>query len=169
MDKDTRKIRQALTDATAHWLEKARILLGRGFDMPEIRFDLRGQAAGQYRNHPQPCIRYNLSMAAGQLESFLARTPGHEVAHYVIDQLHGRRNIRPHGSEWRQLMADLGLDAARCHCYSLEKVPTRHQQRYLYRCACQNHELSATRHNRILRGKAEYRCRRCGETLVSAK
>ena len=162
-------MRTALAEATRYWVEKAGILLDRHFDLPLIRFDLQGQAAGQYRSHPRPCIRYNLVLAAAQFDAFLERTPGHEVAHCIIDQLHPQRRTRPHGPEWRQLMKDLGLDASRCHTFILDEVPTRRQRRFDYRCACQAHRLSATRHNRILRGQAEYRCGSCGEVLVSAK
>jgi SprT protein len=169
MKEDTRKMREALTEATRYWLEKAGILLDRHFDLPLIRFDLRGQAAGQYRSHPRPCIRYNLILATAQFDAFLERTPGHEVAHYIIDQLHPHRRTRPHGPEWRRLMQDLGLDASRCHVFNLDAVTTHRQRRFSYRCACREHHLSATRHNRILRGQAEYRCRSCGKVLVSAQ
>ncbi|BAO44656.1 SprT family zinc-dependent metalloprotease [Thiolapillus brandeum] len=169
MTEDTRKIRQALEEATIYWLEKASRLLGQSFEPPLLRFDLRGQAAGQYRSHPRPCIRYNLDLAALQFDAFLARTPGHEVAHYVIDQRFPNQRLRPHGPEWRDLMHGLGLDASRCHEFSLEGVPTRRQRRHAYRCACREHELSSTRHNRVLRGQAEYRCRSCGKVLVSSE
>ncbi len=160
-------MRQGLEEATGYWLEQASQLLERSFDPPWLRFDLRGQAAGQYRSHPRPCIRYNLDLAALQFDAFLARTPGHEVAHYVIDQLFPGQGLRPHGPEWRSLMTALGLDSSRCHEFKLEGVPARRQRRHKYRCACQEHALSTTRHNRVLRGQARYHCRRCGEVLVS--
>ncbi|WP_457676094.1 SprT family zinc-dependent metalloprotease [Thiolapillus sp.] len=160
-------LEQALRDATAYWLAAAEKQLGRHFPLPEIRFDLRGQAAGQYRGHPLPCIRYNLELAGRQPEAFLRRTPGHEVAHYVIHQMHPRQRLRPHGPEWRQLMESLGLEPSRCHEFDTGGVTTRRQRRFSYRCACRKHELSATRHNRVIRGQAEYRCTHCGERLVA--
>ncbi len=158
-------MRQALHEATAYWVERAANLTGRRFALPHIRFDLRGQAAGQYRGHPRPCIRYNLELARHQFDAFLRRTPGHEVAHYIIHQMHPRRRIRPHGPEWRKLMESLGLDPSRCHEFDTGMVPTRRQRRFPYHCGCRTHELSATRHNRMRRGQAEYHCASCGERL----
>ena len=165
MNEETRRMRQTLAEATAYWVEQAARLTGRRFALPHIRFDLKGRAAGQYRSHPHPCIRYNLELASQQFDAFLDRTPGHEVAHYVIHQMHPGRRVRPHGPEWRKLMENLGLDPSRCHEFDMSKVPTRRQRRFPYRCRCQTHELSATRHNRIRRSQAEYRCKRCGQRL----
>ncbi len=165
MDEEIRKMRQALHEATAHWVEQAARLTGRRFALPHIRYDLKGRAAGQYLSHPHPCIRYNLALAKQQFDAFLERTPGHEVAHYVIHQMHPKGRVKPHGPEWRELMKKLGLDPSRCHEFDTSGVPTRRQRRFPYRCGCRTHELSATRHNRVRRGQVDYRCAMCGERL----
>ncbi|CCK08390.1 Protein sprT [Cronobacter sakazakii 696] len=36
-----------------------------------------------------------------------------------------------------------------------------------YRCRCQQHQLTVRRHNRVVRGETQYRCVRCGDTLVA--
>lgn len=61
------------------------------------------------------------------------RTLRHELAHLLARYRAGRRRIQPHGPEWRQACADLGLDGEkRCHELPL---PRRHVVRkVLYRC-----------------------------------
>jgi len=62
-------------------------------------------------------------------------------------------------------MTAFGLEPSRCHEFDLAQVSTRRQRRFRYRCDCREHELSATRHNRILRGEQRYSCRKCGREL----
>lgn len=133
---------------------------------PVVRFDLRGQAAGQavWGRKQRPVLRFNLDIARRHREDFVERTVAHEVAHLVTAACHGR--TRPHGAEWRAVMAFLGIaDATRCHDYALDESGVRRQRRWGYACACSQHELSTTRHNRIQAGDRQYHCRRCGEAL----
>ena len=158
-----------LVEITRHWLEQAEVHFGRKLEPVEVRLDLRGRSAGQYRSHPHPIIRYNPEMAAAQFGAFCARTPPHEVAHHAVAQHHGLDGVKPHGPEWQAVMTAFGLEPSRCHEFDLSRVTTRRQRRFRYRCACREHELSATRHNRILRGEQCYSCRNCGEVLVLAE
>ena len=161
---------QQLSEATQHWLEKARpLLLGCGRTLPvvEVRCDLRGMTAGQVRRYHDGslCIRYNLAMSRLQPLQFVEQTVPHEVAHVVAYLLHGK-SIRPHGREWRAIMAEFGFASAeRCHDFQLpEQQQTRHQRRWRYACGCREHALSTTRHNRVAKG-VRYHCRECGEAL----
>lgn len=134
---------------------------------PEIRFDLRGQSAGQvqWRAGRKPLLRYNLDIARRHQDDFLATTVAHEVAHIITTACHGR--TRPHGSEWRAVMAFLGIsDAQRCHRYPLDEAMVKRQRRWRYVCDCgDDHQLSTTRHKRILAGTTRYHCRICGGAL----
>ena len=133
---------------------------------PEIRFDLHGQAAGQFRwrTGERPVLRFNLGIARNHPMDFLATTVTHEVAHLVTAACHGR--TRPHGAEWRAVMAFLGIDEPRrCHDYPLAAGVTRQQRRWRYRCDCRDHQLSTTRHNRMGAGTVRYHCRACGSVL----
>jgi SprT protein len=133
---------------------------------PVIRFDLRGQAAGQARwcSSERPTLRYNLDIARRHEFDFLERTVAHEVAHLITAACHGR--TRPHGAEWRSVMAYFGIpDASRCHDYALEGIRVKRQRRWDYRCGCSTHELSTTRHKRMLAGTARYHCPRCRRAL----
>ena len=133
---------------------------------PDIRFDLRGQAAGQVRWQPRGrCeIRYNLDIARRHRDDFLARTVPHEVAHLLTVSCHGRTS--PHGPEWRAMMQHLGIsNPTRCHEYSIDEDTVRRQRRWRYQCGCREHQLSTTRHKRMQSGSAVYRCSVCGNDL----
>jgi SprT protein len=137
---------------------------------PLIRFDLRGQSAGQvqWRKGCRPLLRYNMDIARRHETDFLAVTVAHEVAHLVTAACHGR--TRPHGSEWRKVMAFLGIaHPQRCHQYALDDDAVKRQRRWRYACDCGKHELSTTRHNRIQAGATSYHCRACGSPLRPAR
>ena len=133
---------------------------------PEIHFDLRGLAAGQaqWHRHGRSLLRFNLALARNHEQTCLERTVPHEVAHLITAACHGR--TRPHGREWQETMAFLGVhEAHRCHDYTVDETDVRRQRRWIYRCACSRHELSTTRHNRVASGKTLYYCRRCQGAL----
>lgn len=132
---------------------------------PDIRFDLRGRSAGQFRLDAQgrASIRYNPLLLSRYGEEFLRRTVPHEVAHYLAYRLHGRQ-IRPHGREWQALMRALGADPSRCHDYDVSDLCARRLRYFTYHCGCSEHRLSSIRHHKVSAG-ARYRCRRCGGLL----
>lgn len=131
---------------------------------PVIRFNLRGQSAGQFRIDAGGClIRYNLALLARHGEDFLRRTVPHETAHYLAWLLHGR-GIRPHGEEWQAIMARLGADPSRCHQFDVSGLKARRLVHYDYHCGCADHRLTSIRHRRIREGM-RYLCRTCGEPL----
>ncbi len=136
--------------------------LGYGLKVPpEVRWDLRGLASGQallQRN----TIRLNAELFARESEAFARNTIIHELCHLAVWQRHGRR-ARPHGAQWQTLMRALGEVPERCH--HAIATPVRQQLRFPYRCGCQQHQLTTTRHKRALRG-TPYVCRRCRQVLV---
>ncbi|MEO5341930.1 MAG: SprT-like domain-containing protein [Gammaproteobacteria bacterium SHHR-1] len=161
------ELEQQLRQATLACLAQAEPLLrGAGRCRAQVRVlcDLRGKAAGQaVWAQGETRIRYNLALAKPQPEAFIQQTVPHEVAHVVTRLLHPR--ARPHGPEWRAVMAHLGIaDAQRCHSFAVTP-PGHSQRRWPYRCPCREHQLSTTRHNRILRGERNYLCRYCGSLL----
>ena len=132
----------------------------------EIRFDLRGQAAGKvtFHRNSSPIIHYNIALLIENKESFLNQTLPHEVAHIVARTLFGT-GIKPHGPEWQSVMNLFGAKASRCHDYDTSRSRVRRLQRYSYRCSCGQHQLTSIRHFRILRGQS-YFCRKCKQPLV---
>jgi len=153
----TEQTRKLLQQALARLNLRAREL--------EIRFDLRGRAAGQARcgSRDPWLIRYNAVLLRENGERFIAETVPHEVAHLVAYHRHGPR-IRPHGPEWQAIMGQLGATPERCHQYDLSHVPRRTTRVYTYHCACGEHQLTSIRHRRILAGRT-YLCRRCAKPL----
>ncbi len=164
-----RAARNEVIRITREYLVRAESLYDRSFPPIPVSFDIKGRAAGMYRaRNGQTEIRYNPYLFAKFPEDNLATTVPHEVAHYVTDQVYGLRNIRPHGEEWKSLMAEFGCDAS-CTCdYDLSDIPVRKETRHLYQCSCDTYQLTRRRHNRILRNNIDYFCRTCGDKLVAA-
>ncbi len=131
-----------------------------------VQFNLKGRSAGMYRmRKKQREIRYNPWIFARYFDSNLAQTIPHEVAHYVVEQVHGLRGIKPHGLEWRNVMLAFGCTPETTCNYDLQGIPTRQVRRITYRCACRSHQLSSYRHHKIIRNEAVYHCRQCRKPL----
>jgi len=154
--------RQRVVVATRRSIARAGMLFGCDLAEIPVTFDLRGRAAGMYRvRGGQREIRYNPHIFARYFGDNLENTVPHEVAHYVIDVLHGLRRVRPHGPEWRAVMRAFGVAPAATCRYDLDGIPVRRQQRYSYQCACTTHSISTVRHRRMQEGRVRYSCRRC--------
>ena len=158
-------IREA-SHRTAALLEQARRHFGVRLPAPDVRFDLRGKAAGQVRQAPGMVwqVRYNAALLAREPDAFLAQTVPHEVAHLIAFAVHGR-GIRPHGHEWQAVMHHLGAEPRRCHNFAVDDLPTRRIRRFDYHCPCRAHQLTSTRHHRALAGQTYY-CVACRRPLV---
>ena len=150
---------------TGKYIEQASRIFLRHFVMLPVFFDLSGRLAGMYKVHGRTrCIRYNPWLFARYYEENLAVTVPHEVSHYLTDTIHGRRGIRPHGKEWREIMALFGADDQVIADFDLSGIPGRSYQTEDYRCACRSHRLTHIRHNRIRRGWRYY-CKSCNTEL----
>jgi SprT protein len=154
-----------VTAKTGELLRRALSPLDLHANRLEIRFDLRGRAAGQarYGSTGPWVIRYNPVLLRENGDSFLASTVPHEVAHLIAFLRYGPR-IRPHGAEWRAIMEQFGATPERCHRYDLSRIPRRATRVFTYHCACSEHRLTGIRHRRVLAGQI-YLCRRCAEAL----
>lgn len=161
---------QQVVEQTEHFIRRGSELLGRQFDNIPVHFDLKGRTAGMYKvvgrgRKVQRQIRYNPWIFAKYYENNLTVTVPHEVAHYLVDCVHGLRKVRPHGNEWKTVMNAFGVDSRATSTFNLEGIPTRRQQQVDYRCGCKEHQLGIRRHNKVSRGEANYLCRCCGEVL----
>ncbi|MFV0476579.1 MAG: SprT-like domain-containing protein [Parahaliea sp.] len=136
-----------------------------------VLFDLGGRSAGMFRSDKRgSCIRYNPWIFGKYYRQNFASTVPHEVAHYVVHSLFGRRRgIKPHGSEWLAVMQLFKADPAVTFKLDLTGVPQRRQRTHPYHCGCREHELSMTRHKRILSGRGRYHCCYCGGELFYRK
>lgn len=160
-----------VVELTGYWIGRARELTGasaRRLPLPEVRFDLRGRAAGQavFIRRSRAChIRINAALLVSHPREMLGETVPHEVAHVVIYRLYGR-HAKPHGAEWKALMRAFGVAPEPCH--TLPAEPARQLRRFRYACACGEPAwLTSIRHKRARQGTV-YLCRRCGERLIHA-
>lgn len=156
---------QHATSRSSELLEAGAAWLGLPPPRPEVRFDLRGRAAGQARFGPRGTllIRYNRQLLLANPEPFIDETVPHECAHVLAYARYGRR-IRPHGPEWQAIVTRLGGKPERCHAFDVSSAETRRMREFDYHCGCGSHRLSAIRHHRVLAGQV-YLCRRCAQPL----
>jgi len=156
-------------EMTAHFICQAESIFDRSFERPPVLFDLRGRVAGMFKVVGRKrCIRYNPWIFGKFFEENLRDTVPHEVAHFIVHEVYGRRSVKPHGQQWQVLMARFGADAGVTFDLDLEGIPQRRQRTHPYHCGCRLHELSSTRHNRIVRGAGRYHCRYCDGQLLYA-
>ena len=149
-----------------NYIECATDLFKKKFSAIDVMFDLKGRAAGMYKiDKGKRMIRFNPYHFSKYPEENYRETIPHEVAHYIVDQLYGMRNVRPHGKEWQSLMLNFGVEPKRTFSYSLDGIPTKAHKRYAYTCGCMQFEITTRRHNMIQHGKAEYSCQQCGNRI----
>lgn len=148
-----RKLNQSLLLAEAYFKRK--------FAMPEVNYELRGIKAGvAYLQKNE--IKFNRTLLLENADEFIRQVVPHELAHLIVYQMFGR--VKPHGKEWQLVMNEIfKLSADTCHQFDIKNVQG---ETFEYRCACQTHFLSTRRHNRIVREKIEYLCRKCKGKLV---
>lgn len=144
----------------SHYLALAAHYFKREFDRPKITLDQRGKCAGTARLRDWH-IRLNPVLLQDNPAEFEHEVIPHEIAHLVVYAVWGR--VRPHGVEWKKVMREVFTIAPRTtHKMDVTKVQGA---LYIYRCDCQQHQLSVRRHRAILRGDRQYICRRCGSNL----
>ncbi len=157
---------QQVIERTSELLQQCQHHFGRAFKPIDARFDLRGRSSGMYvLKNKQRYLRFNPFIFAKYFDDSLATTVPHEVAHYVSDILFGIKNIRPHGKEWQTIMHKLGVEPKVTGNYDLSGIPIKQQHRFSYACDCMTHQLTTTRHNKIIAGKARYFCQKCDQQL----
>lgn len=160
--------RKVVLDCTESFIVRAEAIYSRKFKRIPIVFDLRGTTAGMYKRvGRRRCIRFNPWIFAKYFDLSLNDTVPHEVAHYIVDEYYGHK-VKPHGIQWKNLMARFEADPGVTFNLDLSDIPRRVQATHEYRCLCDTHEMSTTRHNRVMRGKGSYLCRNCDSELVYA-
>lgn len=146
-------------------------------EFPVIKFTKKGRVAGTFSwGGNKSCeLNFNMTFLKENFVDFLNSTVPHEVAHLLTHNLYGiirtrNGNISHHGKEWKRMMAFLGVEAKRCHSYSIKNIAKKGgQRRWSYTCDCgMDHQLSTVRHNRVVRGQASYHCKKCKSNIVKA-
>lgn len=132
------------------------------FKLPTITLNQRGKIAG-CAHLQKNLIKLNKQLFTENFEEFQRQVIPHEVAHLVCFQKFGK--VKPHGAEWKSVMrAVFNLDAAVTHKFDVASVGMRE---FTYRCECPDLiKLSAVRHNKVKKGKQQYRCQKCRTVLI---
>jgi predicted SprT family Zn-dependent metalloprotease len=139
--------------------EHARTLL-RGIGCVELAKQVRVRWHSRLRTtagqayYAKSLVRMNPKLMRFGMEE-VEKTLRHELAHLVARYRAGRRQIAPHGAEWRQACRDLGLeDEKRCHDLPLPR--TRQRARHQYQCPhCRRH------YNRVRPFRRAVACLEC--------
>jgi predicted SprT family Zn-dependent metalloprotease len=80
-----------------------------------------------------PHWRVELNPRLKEFPGEVARTLKHELAHLVAHARAGRRRIAPHGREWRQACADLGIPGESAR-HTLPLPSRRQKRKFSYAC-----------------------------------
>ena len=99
-----------------------------------------------FRGEESLYIRLSNTILEDNVELFIERTVGHEVAHHIVHEKYGR-NVQPHGKEWKEVMAVLGQEASRCHNYKTV------QNKVKYIVEGKEYFLGKIQHGRCQRGQ----------------
>jgi len=147
--------------------EKTKEVYGVVPDIAEINFKKRGKSAGHCafdRSSKTFTISFNNILLKENEEEFIKETVAHEFAHAVALSVYG---TFAHDVNWRVVMSTFGIpNAKRCHSYdTTNSVARRVKRKFHYTCSCNDWYLTAIRHNKMVKGKAEYFCPKCKETL----
>lgn len=138
-------------------------------NMPKLNMDfsLKGTTAGQF-SPKKNAIRVNLVLFNENYDDYVENTLPHEVAHAVnrhLARLEFGIRRKPHGYEWKRIMRAFGKEPSVGHSYDVSNARQKKWDRpFLYRCACQDHEFTATCHKRVKKG-TRYKCKRCGQLI----
>lgn len=157
-------LQQQILDKVESDYQHAERHFNRQFPRPIVQFSLRGKSAGTAHLQSNR-LRFNPVLLAENPHVFLSEVVPHEISHLLCFQLFGR--VKPHGKEWQSIMLSTFKVAPKTtHQLNVQSVSG---QQFDYFCGCGNTTLSIRRHNRVVRGQTQYRCRRCQQTLQSAQ
>lgn len=100
-------------------------------ELVSVHWNPRLRSTAGYAAYPSWRIELNPRLIGfeGQVE----RTLKHELAHLVAYHRAGRRRIEPHGQEWRQACADLGIAGEPAH-HRLPFPRSKMQRNHTYQC-----------------------------------
>jgi predicted SprT family Zn-dependent metalloprotease len=135
---------------------------------PVIQWDLKGTSTlgqawgtGKIRLHPEALAKMG--------EAYVA-TALHEAAHVAVEQLRRELGVysrdgvwSAHGAQWKRAMRSIGQRPDRCVAVSSGTLtPARKVSRFVVKCACRDHTITAVR----LKKLSTYKCKACGGGLI---
>jgi len=132
------------------------------FTQPSLMFTQRGKIAASALLQKN-IIKINPILYAQNTDYFISHTIAHELAHIMVYQLYGLA-AKPHGLQWQKIMLEIfNVPPKVTHTLDVSAVAMRE---VVYKCVCQVIPLSLIRHNKVVRGKQSYVCRKCKTVLT---
>jgi len=119
--------------------EQARALLHAlelpgGAKLVTVTWNARLRSTAGYARYPKWEVELNPRLR--EFEGQVERTLKHELAHLIAYHRCGRRRIEPHGREWRQACADLGIAGEKAQ-HRLPLPRNAIERKFAYACpAC---------------------------------
>lgn len=106
-----------------------------GAKLVTVTWNARLRSTAGYARYPKWEVELNPRLR--EFEGQVERTLKHELAHLIAYHRSGRRRIEPHGREWRQACADLGIAGEKAH-HRLPLPRNAIERKLAYACpACQ--------------------------------
>ena len=106
-----------------------------GAKLVTVTWNARLRSTAGYARYPGWAIELNPKLR--EFEGQVERTLKHELAHLIAYHRSGRRRIEPHGREWRQAWADLGIAGEKAQ-HRLPLPRNEVERKLTYACpACQ--------------------------------
>jgi predicted SprT family Zn-dependent metalloprotease len=124
-----------------------------GAKLVTVAWNARLRSTAGYARYPGWAIELNPRLR--EFEGQVERTLKHELAHLIAYHRSGRKRIEPHGREWRQACADLGIAGEKAH-HRLPLPRNEVERKLTYACpACQ------TTVQRVRKFRRPTACLRC--------
>jgi len=133
------------------------------------------RAVGRY-NPNSKTIELNLGLLNEYKEFYINDTVIHEFCHVLVHSKYptgynGYKRVMPHGREFKAFCSWFGNDGKATTSLFNDSSTMKKRKTstlFVYKCNCQVHQITKTRHNKIIQGKASYSCKNCSSTLVRA-
>ena len=147
---------EELESQAGEWLEQLGMQGAR--KLLRVEWNTRLRSTAGYAHYPH--WRIELNPRLRDFEGQVERTLKHELAHLIAYRRGGRR-IEPHGAEWRQACADLGIPGERArHTLPLPRKEVKRNLVYV----CPSCQHVARRVKRFRRPTA---CKKCCDAHAS--
>jgi len=152
-----------------HFVALGNEVLGTDLEGPYVKFDKRGTCGGTAW-YAQMELNFNAGLMVDNWDEYMNQVIPHEVAHLLKEHIYGRGPGRnsAHGYYWKKVMQAIGVNPDRTHAMDVSKVAMP-KAKHIYVCEGCGQEivLSSVRHNKMLRGRANYSHNKCkGAKLV---
>ncbi len=142
---------ESLTQRCREWLLDMGLPGAAG--LVHVIWNKRLRSTAGYASYP--AWRVELNPKLKEFDGQVDRTLRHELAHLIAYHRAGKRRIEPHGREWRDACAALGIPGERA-CHQLPLPRSRQQRGLVYRCAACGFTL-----RRVRRFRRPTACRSC--------